>query len=209
MAEDLKITTLLVDYGKVLRDTSWSAVVERVRPAKPGLDKQKLYDAVFPQFKDYERGKYERLEFWSMVESALGLEIPGTPGEFLSDCYRSVLLGYNSEVIDVVANVHRQGLKTAIISNCCEEIADAIEESSRLVELFPIRIYSFKVGERKPHPHIFRAALQAAAALPEECLFIDDQQKNIEGAEKLNINSIRYENPERLRLAISGSGLSV
>jgi putative hydrolase of the HAD superfamily len=45
------------------------------------------------------------------------------------------------------------------------------------------------VGVAKPDPGIYRAALSAVGARPEEAVFVDDQAWYCEGAEALGIRS--------------------
>jgi putative hydrolase of the HAD superfamily len=50
-------------------------------------------------------------------------------------------------------------------------------------------VLSFEVGVAKPDAGIYRAALDALGARPEEALFVDDQAAYCEGAEALGIRS--------------------
>lgn len=51
----------------------------------------------------------------------------------------------------------------------------------------------------KPNLEIYQIALKKLNIKPEECIFIDDQKKNCEAAEKLGIKSIIFENPIQLK----------
>ena len=50
-------------------------------------------------------------------------------------------------------------------------------------------VLSFEVGVAKPDPGIYRAALDALDARPEEAVFVDDQAAYCEGAEAIGIRS--------------------
>ena len=58
--------------------------------------------------------------------------------------------------------------------------------------LFDDYILSYEVGYMKPHPEIYIEALKKARARAEECVFLDDLPENIEGAQRLGMNSILY-----------------
>ena len=49
-------------------------------------------------------------------------------------------------------------------------------------DLFERNFYSHKMGMRKPNPQIYLQALKEADLVPEETLFIDDMEENIEAA---------------------------
>lgn len=65
---------------------------------------------------------------------------------------------------------------------------------------------SYLVGEAKPHPALYLAAAANAGVTVEQCLFIDDLQKNVDGAEKTGMHAIRFTGAEALpeQLAIYG-----
>ena len=58
--------------------------------------------------------------------------------------------------------------------------------------MFDDYILSYEVGYMKPHPEIYIEALKKARARAEECVFLDDLPENIEGAQRLGMNSILY-----------------
>ena len=45
----------------------------------------------------------------------------------------------------------------------------------------------------KPDIFIYKAAIEAASARPEECIFIDDLERNIEGSKKAGIHSFTFQ----------------
>ncbi len=57
---------------------------------------------------------------------------------------------------------------------------------------------SFQVGQLKPHPDMFAAALRAVGREAGECLFIDDIEANVLGAERAGLRALRFEGIEKL-----------
>ena len=51
---------------------------------------------------------------------------------------------------------------------------------------------------RKPYPEIYQITLDRFNIAPPETLFIDDNLRNIKGAEALGINGIHFSTPEKL-----------
>jgi putative hydrolase of the HAD superfamily len=57
-----------------------------------------------------------------------------------------------------------------------------------LLDLLPVRVYSCDVRYRKPHPTIFRVALQRAHLAPEEAMFVGDSPvADIAGARRVGM----------------------
>jgi putative hydrolase of the HAD superfamily len=68
------------------------------------------------------------------------------------------------------------------------------------IEKFGLRSYfsaffsSCYLGVSKPHPQIYRMALDISQRQPEECVFIDDRSLNLECARRLGIHTIQFLN---------------
>jgi len=60
--------------------------------------------------------------------------------------------------------------------------------------LFDGAIISSHVGELKPYPPIYHTLLNTYHLSPETCVFIDDQQDNVDAARALGFNGIVYKN---------------
>ena len=51
----------------------------------------------------------------------------------------------------------------------------------------------------KPDPEIYRILLDRYRLIPEECVFIDDNQDNVDAALKLGINAVRFDDISSVR----------
>jgi putative hydrolase of the HAD superfamily len=81
-----------------------------------------------------------------------------------------------------------RGLRTAIVSNCDHATRPIVDELGLEREADAV-VLSFEVGVAKPDAGIYRAALDALGARPEEAVFVDDQAWYCEGAEAIGIRS--------------------
>jgi putative hydrolase of the HAD superfamily len=66
---------------------------------------------------------------------------------------------------------------------------------------------SFDLGLRKPDPEIYRAALRSVGSRPENAIFIDDIQENIESAERLGIKGILFTTGTDLEVELGKFGV--
>ncbi len=62
----------------------------------------------------------------------------------------------------------------------------------KLKRIFPAIITSYTAGTRKPGIAIYRYCCRKINLQPSECLFIDDQPKNITGARKAGLKAVRF-----------------
>jgi len=74
------------------------------------------------------------------------------------------------------------------VSNCDHSTRPIVDELGLEREADAV-VLSFEVGVAKPDPGIYRAALDALGARPEEAVFVDDQAWYCEGAEAIGIRS--------------------
>lgn len=71
---------------------------------------------------------------------------------------------------------------------------------------FPVRIYSCSVGVRKPHPDIYRRALQACGATASESVYIDDVEAYVAAARQIGMRGIVCSSPEQLEDSLRALG---
>jgi putative hydrolase of the HAD superfamily len=54
----------------------------------------------------------------------------------------------------------------------------------------------------KPDPIIYLIAAENVQALPENCLYIDDLEDNVEAARTAGMTAVRFENTAQLKTAL-------
>ncbi|MGF1508975.1 MAG: HAD family hydrolase [Myxococcota bacterium] len=83
-----------------------------------------------------------------------------------------------------------------------------IEEATGLSRYIGWDFVSCRTGHRKPQPDAYRVPLKSLAVQPDECVFIDDRQKNIDAARDLGLHAIlRTPSAEQLRRELVDLGL--
>lgn len=87
----------------------------------------------------------------------------------------------------------------ATLINEGSEWANYKLDASGFKKFFKENFISGDLKVTKPNSEIYEIALKKLNIKPEECIFIDDQKKNCESAEKLGIKSIIFENPIQLK----------
>ena len=68
-------------------------------------------------------------------------------------------------------------------------------------------VLSYRIGYLKPEPKIYLAAAESVETTPQQCLFIDDREINVDGAQSLGMQSIQFTGIEKLRQDLAALGI--
>lgn len=101
---------------------------------------------------------------------------------------------------EVLRSLAALGLRLGIVSNTFwpSDLHDADLAACGLLDLLPVRVYSSAVGYVKPHPEIYRRALGAIGARPEETVFVGDRlREDVAGPQAVGLRAVLVEVPFR------------
>lgn len=85
------------------------------------------------------------------------------------DCFRHL----HEEILPMLDELKRRGIKIGLISNCFSEEVTAIRNSI-LYPYFDVPLLSYEEKVQKPDPEIFERCMSRLGVKPEECLYIGD-----------------------------------
>ncbi len=97
---------------------------------------------------------------------------------------------------DMLPELHKK-YKLAIINNGTAFTLPLLKSIHKVDDNFDLFISSAIEGVSKPDPKIFLLTAQRLGVNPKECLFMDDSQKNVEGAKALGMETIWWKNREQ------------
>lgn len=98
----------------------------------------------------------------------------------------------DKKLVEYVRELKHLGYKLYILSNVPQQMIDYLESTKAYLQYFDGCIYSYKEHLMKPDSKIFETLLKRYDLKPNESLFIDDKQKNLDTANTLGINSFLY-----------------
>lgn len=115
-----------------------------------------------------------------------------------------------SQMYDFVKELKSKGFGVFLCSNTPDEIYRHFDDIPAL-KLMDGIIASCDYGIVKPDERLFRILLEKHSLKAEECYFIDDMQKNIDGAKKVGIKGHCYshQNINILRDAMISDGIRI
>lgn len=199
---------LLIDFGGVLTTPlrealgAWSEregvdyerLGELLRSSYPVTDPESIVIQI-------ETGRMSVEEFELRLAEVFseGLHHPIEPEGLLDRMGETLEL--EPRMIDAVRTAHRSGVRTALISNSW---GLHYYPQDLLAELFDEILISGAVGLRKPEEEIYVLAARGLGLEPEECLFVDDVQINLDTAERLGMRTLLHEDPDRTIRELEG-----
>lgn len=104
----------------------------------------------------------------------------------------------NQPVIDLIRSL-RKRYKTALLSNVGRGSLSTRFSDEELADWFEVVVASGEVGMAKPDPEIYQHTAEKLDVKPSECLFIDDRPHLLEGAKKVGMKTILYQDFEQMK----------
>lgn len=93
--------------------------------------------------------------------------------------------------ISFLKTLKNQGFKIYLLSNCSKEAHDFIMQYD-FIQLIDGDIYSYELNICKPEKAIYEKLIKKFSINPRECIFIDDNQLNVEISNQLGIYGIVF-----------------
>ncbi len=109
---------------------------------------------------------------------------------------------------DVLGRLKAQGTPVHAITNWSAETwPEGLRAQPRLGEVFGTLVVSGQEKVMKPDARIFQILCERAGIAPEDCVFIDDVPRNVQGAKAIGMDGIHFTTPEALEMALTQRGL--
>jgi epoxide hydrolase-like predicted phosphatase len=192
----MTIKAIIWDMGGVLLRTE--DYVPRQRLAE-GLGKSRgdLEELVFwgESGSRAQLGKITIDQHWDNLRVELNLTHEGLD-LFKEEFWRGDLV--DEELIDYIRSL-RKHYTTGLLSNAFSNLRQVIDEIWMFTDAFDEMIISAEVGLVKPDERIYRLALERLGVAPEQAVFIDDFNNNVQAANLLNMPAIHFKNSKQVR----------
>jgi putative hydrolase of the HAD superfamily len=202
----VSIRAVIFDYGMVLTGQPVQAAHEgMVRITGLTVDDfEKFYWA---DRHAYDEGKLSGQAFWQKFREDSGLALTDEQLEELNQLDGKMWTTSDPAMLTWHDQLRKRGIRTAILSNMGDSVLEHIEREFAWIHGFDALVWSFQLGMAKPAPDIYRHALEKLGTRPEETLFLDDKQVNIDAARELGIEGLLFTNVGQLRRDLVSRGL--
>lgn len=182
------IKAIIFDLGRVILDFDWMIACDNLSKYA-GISGKEIKKIVFDGGLEFEleRGECTPEEFHERVVDATGADVSYedfvrlwgeifSPNPPVMEIVRKLKGKYRLLLLSDTNDIHfRYGVSTF--------------KEPMMMDGF---VLSHKVGVLKPDSKLYMEAVKAAGCRPEECVYIDDLERNVEAAAELGINTILY-----------------
>ncbi|MBQ0078684.1 MAG: HAD family phosphatase [Eubacterium sp.] len=96
-----------------------------------------------------------------------------------------------------INDLKARGYQTLYLSNWSHHLLDVAAPAMTFVDIMDGGVFSCDVELIKPDPAIYHAIIDKYDLVPEECVFLDDKQENIEAALGVGMQGIVVKNHEQ------------
>ncbi|MBS1806216.1 MAG: HAD family phosphatase [Acidobacteria bacterium] len=202
----MSLRAVVFDYGMVLTGQP-SAEAHDAMLRITGLPRDEFEAVYWADRHAYDEGKLTGLQFWQNIVRDAKLDLDAAKVDELNLWDARMWTTQNPAMLAWQKQLKAHGLRTAILSNMGDTVLSSIEREFDWLPQFDVLIWSFQHNMAKPDPAIYKLTLERLGTRPEETVFIDDKQPNIDAARALGIVGILFTNIERLREQIIEQGL--
>ena len=190
LPQDTGISTVIFDIGDVLV----SANIKDYLMADPEIPNEIVDELLKLWFidKDEVDDTMDLDTYREIVNKRMSVEFSN---------YIPKLFQYNVDcvtafnyTIPMIQDLKDKGYKVYYLSNWSAWTYDLLQEAGKFdfLNLMDGGVFSYDVGYMKPNEEIYKILLNKYKINPEEAMFFDDREENIEAANKLGIHGVHF-----------------
>ncbi|MDO8564013.1 MAG: HAD family phosphatase [Nanoarchaeota archaeon] len=187
------IKTIIFDLAEVILTGFYG--VERFLTNELNLEANKIKSMLQgAEYKLFMEGKINEEDFWSRVITRNNWDIK-------IDLLKRAIRANFQEIEGtrkIIEDLKEKGYELVLLSDHSKEWIDYCSSKFDYHHLFDYVQYSYQVKACKIDRVSFDNLLREIKRKPENCLFIDDNEKNLKVAESLGIRVIQFLNPNQL-----------
>jgi epoxide hydrolase-like predicted phosphatase len=186
------ISTLIFDFGGVIINLNLPKCIQNFKDL--GIQDVDKYLSNFEQkdfFLQYEKGQIGTIEFRNEIRKLCGKTLSDKE---IDDAWCSFLCDIPAVKLELLTQLKKK-YRILLLSNT-NPLHINVSGSGELGKIgktyddfFDKCFFSYEMGMAKPDAEIFEALLTVVGVKAEECLFLDDGNKNIETASKLGFQT--------------------
>ena len=122
--------------------------------------------------------------------------------------WKEMLGGVLEETVEILEHLHqKKEHRILALTNWSAETFPYALENFEFLQLFEGILVSGIEKMKKPDPEIYQLMLSRYQIDAPKSVFIDDSERNIVGAKKLNINGIHFKSPRQLKTDLEEFGI--
>lgn len=187
------IKGILFDFDGVLTtDANGSTSTCNYICKETGVDYDLFKNEYYKYNKDLNCGKITHEEIWSDLCRGINKDID------IDILYKAFInTPINNEMINLAKKLKDKNYKIGMVTDNKKDRKDMIADYYNLNKIFDVITVSAEIGSEKDNTEIFEYTIQKLMLRADECVFIDNQEKNLIVPKEMGINTIYYDHNER------------
>lgn len=200
------VTALFWDVGGVILSNGWDRTSRAAAAKKFAIDWEEFEDRHDLAFPAFEAGRIA-------LDTYLQRTVFYRKRTFTREEFTAFIFAQSREFPEsraILSELAATGkYLQATINNEPREINEYRIHRFQLRRELKAFFSSCYLGVRKPDEGIYQLALEVTQRDPQECVFIDDRELNLECAKQLGMHTIHFQNAPQLRQELAENGVAV
>jgi putative hydrolase of the HAD superfamily len=194
--ESREIKAIIFDLGRVLIDVDFKRGLFRYVNGDNARDDNALLEQLFsdPLFVQFGTGRIKPTDFYQQIQKRINQQISFDQFKAAWCDIFSPIPGINQLVADLSGNY-----QLGLLSDTDVLHWTFVKNKYDVLNYFKNPVLSFEIGTLKPHPNCYQLAAKSVDTAPGNCLFLDDREKNVEGARKAGMRAIQVSGLKKLQ----------
>jgi putative hydrolase of the HAD superfamily len=204
----MELQAVIFDYGEVLSGPP-DQQAHRNLLAIAGVGEEAFEKAYWAHRLDYDADILNAQTYWQTVARDTGVRFTAKQIEQLTEQDAIMWMNLNPAMLAWIPRIKQAGFRLGILSNMGDGVLDYLRPRFSWLSQFDWLTWSCELGVVKPDPAIYLHTVKKLNVSPERALFIDNLQKNIDGAEAIGLHAALFENVEQLQADLARRGFAL
>ena len=195
------IKAIIFDFGNVISEYLPKDIFKQLSE-KAGVP-EKCFEVAYSEFRTpFDGGYINRAELYRKALKEIGMHKEAEDEalcQMLGDLDMESWSHPSEETKRWVSELKFRGYKTGVLSNMPFDFLELYGDDIEVFDMVDETVFSCDYHITKPEPEIYFKILEKLGITAEEAVFIDDAQRNIDGAARIGLRGILFENHEQAK----------
>lgn len=200
------IKTIVLDIGQVLAHFNWKGFLEECGYDEETIRRLSNATVLSKVWGEFDRGALSDEEISRLCceqDPDLTEEIKA----FIKNSYKTVREFPYS--VDFIKELKKNGYKVYLLSNYGKTNFGYAKENFKFIPYADGGVISYEIKHIKPEPEIYQALIDKYDINPEEAVFLDDCEPNLEAAKPFGFHTIQVTEFDKALEALRNLGVNI
>ncbi|MDD5163929.1 MAG: HAD family phosphatase [Candidatus ainarchaeum sp.] len=196
------IKAIIFDFGGVFTAEGSLRKFAKAYAKKAGCNPEKFKELVLDNWFKARVNKISSESFWKNLSVFLKTDAKNVRSDFIK------FFGFRQDVLQFAIKL-KKNYKLGLLSNHIEDWLEEIIKKRKMRKVFDVILTSYESRLAKPDIAIFKEIVKKLKISPNDCVYIDDMEKNILPAKMLGMNPILFKNLNQLKKELVSAGIRI